>query len=736
MRKAIAAYDNSGSIGLRGLSAGEWLPFLALVFLFLSPPISATEPPRGKNVLVLSGGHGHASIDLMESSLRSRVPWPVNFSVADLENPQFEDKSYQDSLAESLRRAYSGDKLDLLIALMDPYFRFALQHRDMIFPGVPIIFMSVSSPLADRKMPPGATGVASPLGMRETIKLALHLHPDANAVAVITSGSETEKEDLAAAHTELLRHQDKVKEIDLVGPPSGQMLERVAALPPHTVVLFELIPQDSNQPAIGVYDVLAATTRRLPTYSTFPGLALDRGGIGGAYYDATQDAVLAGELGARVLSGERPDNIPVVHNSNPQIRLDWRQLQRWHIPESALPAGSVLLYREPTLWKRDRKYFLPALGVIALQFLLILGLLWQRARRRSVEAVLRESERRFRVMADNTPAQVWMVDERGKIVYLNERRLAFTAADPNAGLGSAWSAYVHPDDLKNVVQAFSQALKNREAFSMEYRLRRHDGSYRWMFDVASPRVKGDGAFAGFVGSAVDITDQKLAQEALKKVSGRLIEAQEQERGRIARELHDDVCQRLALLAIGIERASKGQSGYDMSVSDQLEDIYLQCVELSRDVQKLSHGLHPANLDQLGLVSAIKSLCRRFSEESGTTAVFTHKDIPESIPREISISLFRVTQEALHNSAKYSGEKHFEVHLQGMPGEIVLEVRDRGVGFDAASVKSKGLGLVSMAERIDLVNGRITIDSKLNIGTRICARVPLASHPRAMATANN
>ncbi|HEX3438671.1 MAG TPA: PAS domain S-box protein, partial [Pseudacidobacterium sp.] len=199
-----------------------------------------------------------------------------------------------------------------------------------------------------------------------------------------------------------------------------------------------------------------------------------------------------------------------------------------------------------------RKYVIAAIAVIFAQALLIIGLLWQQARKRKSEAVLRESEERFRVMADTSPALIWMCDPRGKVTYLNERRVAFTGTGPKAGYGDTWIEYVHPDDLKNVLNTLAWALKARQPFSKEYRLLRSDGIYRWMFDVASPRMNGDGSFAGFIGSAIDVTDQKLAQEALEKVGGQLIAAQEKERSHIARELHDDICQRLAMLSLRIE----------------------------------------------------------------------------------------------------------------------------------------------------------------------------------------
>jgi len=220
-----------------------------------------------------------------------------------------------------------------------------------------------------------------------------------------------------------------------------------------------------------------------------------------------------------------------------------------------------------------------------------------------------------------------------------------------------------------------------------------------MFGVASPRVNGDGSFAGFIGSAVDVTDQKLARDALEKVSRQLIEAQEKGRRRLARELHDDICQRMAMLSLKIEKASKGWGNGRVPVSEQLEQIWKQCSDLTGDVQALSHELHPSILDNLGLATAVKSFCREVSEQSGVTVEFVGKNIPDSLPREVALSLFRVVQEAGHNAIKYSGQKHFEVRLEGTSRELELEVRDEGVGFDAANTKNGGgLGLVSMAER--------------------------------------
>jgi PAS domain S-box-containing protein len=704
---------------------------LALLTIFALPlralsSSGAEGQPQQKNVLVLFSSiqSDRTLMDLVELPMRARVPGPVTFYDAFLEDPQVEEKSFRESMSETLRRRYAQVKLDVVIACNPAALHFAVEYRDKIFPGVPIVFVNVGAgDLVNQKIWPGVTGVASPWSFRETIDLMLRLEPDTKTIAVVAGDTRWDKGFVAVAHSELLHHQDKVAEIDVVGPPNHQLYERVAALPAHTVVLFQAFPQFSSQPEFGTWDLVTAISQRLPTYSAFPSLCIN-GCIGGAYEDPTERYLWTAEIAARVLSGERADNIPVAYPTDLQVRVDWRALHRWQISESALPLGSAVLNREPTLWERYRKYIFAAMAVIAIQLLLIFGLLWQRARKQRLLSVLRESEKRFRVMANTTPSLIWMCDQEGKIIYLNERLLAFTGTDPKVGYGELWSTSVHPDDLKIVSDGRSRALKNHESFADEYRLRRDDGVYRWIFDVASPRLNGDGSFAGFIGSAVDITDQKMAREALEKVSGQLIAAQEKERSHLARELHDDICQRLALLSTRIEKVTQDWPSGQTPVGDQLKQIWQQCSTLTTDVQALSHELHPSILDNLGLVTAAKGFCREISEHSGAVVEFTSTNMPASLPREVSLSLFRVIQEALHNSVKYSGAKRFEVHLLGKPGEVELAVSDAGVGFDAVNLKSKGLGMVSMQERINFVRGRFSVQSRVGEGTKIIVSVPL------------
>ena len=216
----------------------------------------------------------------------------------------------------------------------------------------------------------------------------------------------------------------------------------------------------------------------------------------------------------------------------------------------------------------------------------------------------------------------------------------------------------------------------------------------------------------------DITERKLAEEALSTVSQKLIEAHEEERTRIARELHDDVRQRLVLLAWQLG-SSKG-------------DLRKQIEDLLNDVQALSHHLHSPKLDYMGLAAAAAGFCRELSDRQRVEIEFHSENIPKELPKEISLCLFRVLQEALQNAIKHSGSRQFQVSLKDGTNEIELTVHDSGRGFDPEeAIQGRGLGLTSMRERLKLVNGELSIHSQLERGTTIKASVPFSSMAKSV-----
>ena len=224
----------------------------------------------------------------------------------------------------------------------------------------------------------------------------------------------------------------------------------------------------------------------------------------------------------------------------------------------------------------------------------------------------------------------------------------------------------------------------------------------------------------------DVSDRRKTQRALATLSGRLIEAQERERTRLAGELHDDINQRLALLAIGIEQLRLDPPAARRELVARIGVLQQSTLEISRDVQALSHELHSSKLDFLGVVPAFSSFCRELSHRKKVEVHFAHSDVP-ALPSDISLCLFRVMQEASHNAVKHSGVQRFDVELHGSGDRVYLTVRDTGRGFDpSTAMNTRGLGLVSMRERLNLVGGALAIRSQLDRGTEVLAEVPISA----------
>ena len=353
-------------------------------------------------------------------------------------------------------------------------------------------------------------------------------------------------------------------------------------------------------------------------------------------------------------------------------------------------------------------------------------------RRKQMEEALGESEDKLRLLLDSTAEAIYGIDLEHRCTFCNPaclRTLGYERLDQVLGKNthdllhhSRADGTVFPVDECRVhrvtqtgegVHAEDEVFwrANGTSFPVEY----------WSY----PQRRGQ-ELVGAVVAFVDITERRLAEAALANVSRKLIEAQEHERIRIGRELHDDIGQRLALVAVELQQLHEN-SVILPDFRGRMGELQKQISEIATDIQSLSHELHSAKLQYLGIAAAMRGFCREFVEQQKVEIDFKTHDLPSFLSPDISLCLFRVLQEALHNSAKHSGVRQFEVRLWGTSNEIHLTVKDSGAGFDREAAKeSPGLGLISMEERLKLVKGTLSINSQPKRGTTIDARVPLNS----------
>ena len=345
--------------------------------------------------------------------------------------------------------------------------------------------------------------------------------------------------------------------------------------------------------------------------------------------------------------------------------------------------------------------------------------------RKQASRILRETEERFRLVANAAPMLMWMSGTDKLCTFFNQSWLDFTGQSIEHELGKGWASGVHSDDLTSCLETYSRAFDARVDFEMEYRLKRFDGKYRWIVDYGVPRFDSDGIFCGYIGTCIDITDRKLSEASLEELSGRLINAQEQERTRIARELHDDFSQRLALQGIGLTQLWKKLPETEVEERDKVQELMKRIQEISSDMHSLSHQLHSSKLEHVGLSPALAGLCKEFSSKFKIQIEFTDRVESCEIPKDVALCLFRIAQEALGNVFKHSQGKEAQVELSGLKNEIKLRIVDSGVGFDSALSNGKvGLGLISIRERLRLVGGRLSVHSVPMHGTEVVAEVPL------------
>jgi PAS domain S-box-containing protein len=454
-------------------------------------------------------------------------------------------------------------------------------------------------------------------------------------------------------------------------------------------------------------------------------LAVQAGKMYAYEWDITSDVLVRSPECVNVLGATEPRTLTfqqVIEKIHPDDRPKLAAAVARHSPKTPTVdvAYRVLLPGKPPIWvKSSGRGLFDGDG----KLLRVVGIVADITDQKLTEEALRASEERLRLAQKVARIGTFERNIRtGVNTWTAEMESMYGL--PPGGFGQTRAAFenlVHPDDRAEVIKLVEEALKTRQPTSGEWRVIWPDGSVHWIAGRWQVLMDESGEPSRVVGVDMDITERKLAEEALSNMTRNLVEAQEQERARIARELHDDVNQRLALLTIELEQLRDEPS----RVRRGLQELKERITSISTDIHAVAHDLHSSKLEYLGVAAGMKSWCREFAERRKLEVDCRH-GVRSALPNEIGLCLFRVLQQALDNAAKHSGVSRIEVQLQEECGEVHLIVSDSGRGFDVEAVKQgKGLGLTSMRERVRLVNGTIAIDSKPRSGTTIHVRVPLS-----------
>ena len=606
---------------------------LTASLLVLLATASVAAQTRQAKVLVLYGVRpGSITHIVASATLHERLAEPLGDSVSIIEEfPEFSwttplSSQYKiDAFAatESFRRylalRYSSTRFDLVMTVSTAGFGFYRVSTPPLFPGVPVIACLVAADRIPRApMDSALTIVSDSIDLRGTLSLALAMQPETRRVVVVSGASGGDLPYVVRTRLVQRSLPANLRFDYVVGRSLAETERAVAHLDAQSIVLLLSFAADSLGNQYDRFEVARrlASVAKAPTYSSF-GPWLGSGVVGGQMNMADSNVARASALALRMLRGERFANLPRTV-AEPTVRvLDDRALRRWRLDETRAPSGTIVLYRDASLWSRYRGAISLTLALLLAQTTVIAALVVQRARRRRAE------------------------------------------------------------------------------------------------------LRGDALVA----------ELRVSRDRIHQLAGHLITAQEAERTRIARELHDDVNQKIASLAIGLSRVRRhvvdgGEAANDLS---RLQE---RTAMVADEVRHISHRLHSSVLQHAGLVAALESACREFSIDHGIEVdVETQGDV-DAVDYEIALCLYRVAQEALRNAARHAQARAVRVSVARDARSIRLEVADDGRGFDPRAARTeRGLGLVSLEERARLVHGTLDVESEPGHGTVIRLNAPLPSGVR-------
>jgi signal transduction histidine kinase len=373
-----------------------------------------------------------------------------------------------------------------------------------------------------------------------------------------------------------------------------------------------------------------------------------------------------------------------------------------------------------------------AVLILVAESALIAGLAVQSVRRRRAEGARRATEGRTSAILRAIPDLMFIMDQDGTYLDYYARDPADLYVPPERFLGRTIRDVMPPDLAEIFVDALARAQGSADPVVVEYSL-----PIQGILRTYEARLVCDER-RRIVSIVRDVTDQKINLDMLRRreaalrasnernqdLAGRLIASQEAERERIARELHDDLSQKLALLNIDLDQLTRRLESRDSDFVEDARTASRRAAEIAGDVHELSHQLHPSKLKMLGIIRAIEGVCRDVAVQHDIVVDFTHEGIPATVAPATSLCLYRILQEALHNVAKHSGASRAEVRLVRERDTIIMRIDDQGAGFDPEALDGTGLGLVSMRERVNHLGGRLTIGSAPTHGTRISIHLPL------------
>jgi PAS domain S-box-containing protein len=713
---------------------------IATTFVLLAWGDGHAQITHKKKVLVINSYHKGLSwtdniVAGIESVLKSENGGKdIEFFIEYMDTKRYYGEQYFRMLHASFTEKYANKRFDVVIVTDNDAFNFVRKHYRALFRPTPVVFCGIND-YKDSMIAgyPRFTGVVEDTDLASSIEIALKLHPRAGRIILVNDRTTTGIAMKNEALQIIPSFHDRVAFEFLDDFDFSELQMKIRALPPDSIILVTVVNRDRTGNFFAYEDSIEfiRAASKVPIYSIWE-FYLGRGIVGGMLTSGFQQGKSAAGLALRILHGEDVSAVPVIKTSPNAYMFDYHELVRFGIELSALPPESIVINKPDSFYTQYKDTILVAMLIIFTLSVIIVTLLINISIRHRYEKALEESEKKYRDLYDNAPDMYHSINRDGIIIDCNETEARMLGYRKEEIIGRSIGDFQTEASQERYIREFSSLPTRKQMFGLEREFIRKDGSTFVVSQNVFVEVDEKGELIRTKTIGRDMTERnrveaalRRSREELRNLSAHIQSALEEERGHIAREIHDELGQTLSKLKLDIAWMKKRMTKEQKQLVEKADRMSGLVDSTIQSVQRISSKLRPGVLDYLGLPAAIEWQAKEFREQTGIRCVAKIASDVQVEDQNITIAIFRIFQETLTNIIRHAKANRVNVALKHEDKAIVLNVKDNGIGIPVDKLSSRSsFGIMGIRERVRFHNGKVEIETAPGKGTSIRVSIPL------------